>query len=109
MNDQIIKLIGEIVGAVFAGILLYVMPKIRAWFVGKIGEQKEAKLWELVSTFCQAAEQMLKAEDPTGEKRKKYVVDQLTKLGYAVTEEINAMIESTVFNIPKSENEDNNG
>jgi len=47
----------------------------------------------------EAAEQMLKDDDPDGTKRKAYVIEQLCVLGYTITEEINAYIESEVYKL----------
>lgn len=97
--EEIIKLIIQILVGIAALAVTYIMPKIRAWITEKIGAENMAKLDGYITEFVAAAEQMLKADDPTGEKRLQYVIDQLTKLGYTVTDEIRAAIESKVFEI----------
>ena len=96
MTEQIIDIVIKLVAIL---LMAYVLPAFKEWLTTKIGEEKAAKLAEYIEKFVQAAEQMYKETDETGELRKQYVVDQLKKLGYIITDEINARIESEVFEI----------
>ena len=62
------------------------------------------KVMLLIENFVTAADQLYKADDPTGVIRKKYVEDQLKALGYAITDELNAFIESAVKKCNKEYN-----
>ncbi len=91
-----------------AGVIALVgtlLPKIKQYLTEQFGQDKINKIGELVTVFVAAAEQLLKEDDPTGEKRKAYVVDQLKALGYEVTEWVNAYIESAVYNLNSNHNE----
>lgn len=96
MSQQIIDIIIKLVAII---LVAYVLPELKNWLSNKIGEEKAAKLAEYIEKFVKAAEQMYKEVDETGEKRKQYVIDQLRDLGYVITDEINARIESEVFDI----------
>lgn len=96
MYEQIIDIIVKLVATIMVA---YVLPEFKRWLHMRLGEQKMAKLIEYIEKFVRAAEQMYKDTDVTGEKRKEYVVEQLKSLGYIITDEINAKIESEVFNV----------
>lgn len=96
MSQQIIDIIIKLVAII---LVAYVLPELKNWLSNKIGEEKATKLAEYIEKFVKAAEQMYKEVDETGEKRKQYVIDQLKDLGYVITDEINARIESEVFDI----------
>ena len=96
MSQQIIDILIKLVAII---LIAYVLPAFKNWLVTKVGEEKAAKLAEYIEKFVRAAEQMYKEVDETGEKRKQYVIDQLRDLGYTITDEINARIESEVFDI----------
>lgn len=93
---QIIEIIVKVVATVLIG---YILPKVKGWLSGKIGEQKTSDLESLVLTFVRAAEQMYKTEDPDGTIRNTYVKSELEKAGYIITSEINGMIESAVWGL----------
>lgn len=96
MSQQIIDILIKLVTIIF---IAYVIPEVKKWLRNSIGEEKAAKLAEYIEKFVKAAEQMYKEVDETGEKRKQYVIEQLRDLGYTITDEINARIESEVFDI----------
>ncbi len=60
---------------------------------------KDDKLRETIITFVEAADQMLKRVDPTGEKRKQYVLDSLKELGIEENTYVNALIEQAVLGL----------
>lgn len=96
MSEQIVDLVVRLLAII---LIAYVLPELKQWLANKIGEEKAAKLAEYIEKFVKAAEQMYKEVDETGEMRKQYVMEQLRKLGYVITDEINARIESEVFDI----------
>ena len=96
MTEQIVDIVVKLAAII---LVAYVLPEFKKWLTIKIGEEKAEKLAELIYKFVTAAEQMYKDTDATGEFRKQYVMEQLRKLGYVITDEINAQIESEVFNI----------
>lgn len=92
----IIDLVVEIIVVLLAG---FVLPKLRAYLSAKLSAEEYAALVKLITALVEAAEQTLKDDDPTGQLRKSYVVNQLTALNYEMTEQINAMIEAAVYGI----------
>lgn len=96
MKEQIIDMVIRLLAII---LIAYVLPELKQWLANKIGEEKAAKLAEYIEKFVKAAEQMYKETDTTGELRKQYVVDNLIKLGYVITDEVNAKIESEVFDV----------
>ena len=65
-----------------------------------IKEKAESeKLDRFVDCLVQAAEQMLRNDDPTGGKRLAYVQQQLIEAGYELTDALRALIESKVYKI----------
>lgn len=98
---DIYEIIGKILAAVVVALLAYLSPKIEAWLKANTDSAEEESIRRLVRSFCRAAEQLLKEDDPTGEKRHKYVLEQLEALGVEITELVLGMIEGEVFNINK--------
>lgn len=94
-----VEIIGKLLGAVVVAIIAYLTPKFNAWLDAKVGEQKAEVLRRLIMEFVTAADQLFKAEDPTGQIRKRYVEQQIEALGYKLTDDINAMIESAVWSV----------
>ena len=66
-------------------------------------QQKGAAVWEdirkMVQAFARAAEQLYHDQDPSGEKRRQFVQEQLRALGVEVTETVINMIEGAVWEI----------
>lgn len=92
----ILEIIVKILALIVMG---YIIPKLRAYLSAKLSAENMAELERLVWAFVEAAEQTLRADDPTGEKRKAYVVSQLKDLGYEITAELDAMIEAAVYGL----------
>ena len=88
----------------FAGVWLIakaqaLWPQIKAWITSKTNLVNEEQLDKLVSDTVKAADQLLKENDPTGEKRNKYVVDALTSAGVEVSDIVMAKIEAKVLDL----------
>ena len=102
--DEIIAIVGKVLAAAVVALLAYLVPKIKTWLEAKISSEGTAKVLLLIENFVTAADQLYKADDPTGVIRKKYVEDQLKQLGYVITDELNAFIESAVKKCNKEYN-----
>ena len=102
--DDIIAIVGKVLAAAVVALLACLVPKIKTWLEAKIGSERTAKVLLLIENFVTAADQLYKADDPTGVIRKKYVEDQLKQLGYAITDELNSFIESAVKKCNKEYN-----
>lgn len=90
----------EYVIQILAGILVvFILPTIKAWLSEKIGADNADFLYQQICIFAQAAEQLLKSEDPDGSKRREYVVRRVQELGIEVNQIILDKIESAVWNI----------
>lgn len=100
--NAVLEIVIKILAAGVITLVGMLLPKVKQYLAEKFGQGSIDKLNNLVSIFVAAAEQLLKEEDPTGEKRKAYVVDQLKALGYEITEAINGYIESAVYNLNKN-------
>lgn len=94
-------IINTAIKIIAAIISIVITCQIKPWLEAKIGKEKLDRLVLIVTELVRCAEQMLKEDDPTGEKRKAYVVQQLVDLGYEITEPINAIIESQVLALHK--------
>lgn len=97
--ELIIELIGKILGAAIVALLFFALKKLKEYIEVSKQSIENKDLLLLIESLVEAAEQMLKADDPTGQKRKAYVVEQLTALGYAVNNQIEAYIEASVFEL----------
>lgn len=89
----------RIIGAVIA---IFLTSKVAPWLNEKISKEQAEKLILITRQLVNSAEQTLKIEDPTGERRKAYVEAQLVAMGYELTEAVNAIIESQVLTLHQS-------
>lgn len=96
---DIYEIIGKILGAIFVALLAWLAPKVEEWLQTNTTAKEEEAIRAAVKSFCRAAEQLLREDDPTGSKRNAYVREHLEQLGIAVTESVIAMIEGEVFDI----------
>ncbi len=97
--DIWIDIIGKIAGIAFVTIVYFAYGKLKAYLEARIDSMENDDLALLIASFVEAAEQLFKVDDPTGQKRKEYVIKQLTELGYTITSQIDALIESAVYEI----------
>ena len=74
----------------------YLVPYLKA----RLTAAEQEGLIQLIENLVQAAEQLFTAEK-SGEQKKEYVVSALAGKGIEITEPINAMIESAVYNLDK--------
>lgn len=100
--EDIIAIVGRLLGVVAVTVLCLIAPKVKAWLTAKIGVTNMGYLETLIGSLVKAADQLYKTEDPDGTIRNKYVKDEIQKLGYTITDEINALIEAKVFDLPHS-------
>jgi len=95
--QEILTTIAKLVLIAIGVAVVMLIPKAKAWAEEKIGAQKLAKIIEYVTIFVAAADQILKTQDPTGAKRKAYVIDRLLAKNIEVTPEVDAIIEAKVL------------
>lgn len=100
--NLVIELVGKLLAAFVVGLLATFIPKVNVFLNEKIGVANSEKIALLIKTFVSAAEQLFKENDPEGTIRNAYVKEQLEELGVLVTEEINAQIESAVYELNHS-------
>lgn len=94
-----IEIIGKLLAAIAIAMIAYLEPVIKAWIQKKVEEIEDSKLKELVRTFVWSAEQQYEDIEKSGVQKKEYVVAELEKLGFELTEELNAMIEREVYEL----------
>lgn len=99
MSYEFFDSLVRVLGGVVAILIAWLAPKIHAWLTARTDAATTERVMALVAIFAQAAEQLLKADDPTGEKRREYVIEELRKLGIQITEDVLAMIEGAVWEI----------
>ena len=90
--EQITKLVVSAFIIVASPFVLLLIKR----FADKI---KDDKLRETIVTFVEAADQMLKKVDPTGEQRKAYVLKALEEVGITNSAYVNALIEQAVLGL----------
>lgn len=96
---NIYEIIGNLLAAFVVGLLACLVPKARVWFETRISKDTQERIHQLVVSFTRAAEQLYHDIDPDGEKRRKFVMEQLRLLGVEVTEAVLNMIEGSVWEI----------
>ena len=97
--EVIIDLLGKIIAAAFVSVIFIALKELKSFILAKKEEIEDEKLRALIESFVEAAEQLLKDDDPTGEKRKHYVEENLKQLGYVLNDQVNAYIEAYVFDV----------
>lgn len=101
MKLEIVKLGLQVVILVVSGIIV---PAVQKWMHEKTENEKLARIKQWAETACYAAEQIhnkAKKNDPTGQKRKQYAKEMLTRLceKYKVDisdNDVEALIEAAV-------------
>ncbi len=93
------EITGRLLAAFAVALLAYLTPKARAWFQANANAAAQENIRRLVTAFARAAEQLYHDQDPTGEKRNRFVQEQLRAMGVAVTEAVLNMIEGAVWEI----------
>ena len=97
--ENLIDIIAKLIAALLAIGVAWVLGKAKEYLTVKAEATGNDDLVRLVEQFCAAAEQQLKADDPTGEKRKDYVYHLLREANVEITEIVDAMIEAAVYSI----------
>lgn len=99
IDEKIISTIGELLGAIVAGAIIYLIPKIKDWIEVHTTKTSQQTIEILIRSFVQAAEQLLHDDDPNGEKRMDYVKNALNSLGIEITKEVVSIIEGAVWEV----------
>ena len=97
--ENIYEIIGKLLAAFVVGLLACLVPKARAWFETRITKDTQERIHQLVVSFTRAAEQLYHDTDTDGEKRRKFVMEQLRLMGVEITEAVLNMIEGSVWEI----------
>lgn len=93
------EIIGKLLAALLVGLLAYLTPKAKEWLEANTDASTNENIRRLAESFARAAEQLYYEQDPTGEKRRQFVQEQLQALGVEVTEAVINMIEGAVWEI----------
>lgn len=96
---NIYEITGNLLAALVVGLLAYLIPQTKAWFEARTTKDTQDRIHQLVVSFTRAAEQLYHDTDPDGEKRRRFVMDQLQRLGVEITEAVLNMIEGSVWEI----------
>ena len=96
---EFLEIIVQLLAAAVAALAAWAAPRLRAWLIARTDRETAEQVLVLAEVFARAAEQLLKAEDPTGEKRMQYVIERLEELGVEVTEAVTAIVESAVWSL----------
>lgn len=99
MSDQMISIIGKLIAAVLVGLIAYLTPKVKEWLEVHASKSSQETIKILITSFAEAAEQLLHDNDPDGSKRMQYVKNHLTAAGIEITSDIVSMIEGAVWEI----------
>ncbi len=97
--EAIFDIIGKLLAAFMVGLLAYLTPRAKAWFEARTDKDTQDRVHQLVESFTRAAEQLYHDTDPDGEKRKRFVMEQLRLMGVEITEAVLNMIEGSVWEI----------
>lgn len=88
----VLKIVVSVVIVILSPLVLVLIKK----YVDKV---QDDKLRNIILTFVEAADQMLKKVDPTGEERKAYVLKSLKDMGIMESAYVNALIEQAVLGL----------
>ena len=99
--ENIVQYLIPLAIAIITALLIVVLVEVKKHLAAKIEAQKATEIDKLIYQFVCAAEQLLKASDPTGEKRNAYVLKLLSEIGVVITDVIKAKIEADVLKMPK--------
>lgn len=93
MTEQLTSIVINALSVFLVIIIGYLSTKLSALVKANLSEKEAEKLNRIIGTLVLAAEQAIKT---TGAERKAYVEQQLTALGYEVSEYVSALIEYNV-------------
>ena len=62
---DILETIVRLLAAAAAILAAWALPRLRAWLIARTDRETAEQVLTLTEVFAQAAEQLLKAEDPT--------------------------------------------
>lgn len=93
MDEGLVNIIIAVIGLLGLIITSVIVP----YFKSKTTEKQRSNVFTLVTFAVEAAEQLLKAEDLSGTKRKEYVVRYLSSKGVKLTvQDLEVFIEAAV-------------
>ena len=97
MTVDVTELLANIIISLLGMAGLWVLGRVSEWLKTRTEATQATQLDQLIYDIVAAAEQTLKASDPTGMIRKQYVVDLLQQLGFEVNKELLARVEAAVY------------
>lgn len=97
--ETVMKFIEYIIRILACIFVIFILPTAKKWLSDKIGSDNADYVYQQICIFAQAAEQLLKMNDPDGTKRKEYVINKIEELSVEVNQTVLDMIESAVWNI----------
>lgn len=97
--DEIMNILIKIVAMLLALGAGYLGKYVVNWLKSNLDDRGDEKLDTFIAELVAAAEQMYKKDDPEGTARLHYVQTMLIGAGYDITDAIQAVIESKVFEI----------
>ena len=97
--EEIINIVIKIVATLLAFGAAWLGKYLVSFLKTKLDEKQVVILDHFITELVAAAEQLYKENDPDGSIRLGYVQGVLIEAGYDITEMVQAMIESKVFEI----------
>lgn len=94
-----IDIAGKIIAVAFVTVLYFAYGKLKAYIETQKAYVKNEDARKLIESFVEAAEQLLKMDDPTGQKRKEYVISMLKEIGAEIDAGLDAEIEAAVYRL----------
>lgn len=97
--DSISKILSTTIISVIGYLCIFIIGKVKSWVQVRLGIENMELIEKKINALVEAAEQTL--SDKPGSEKKYYVSQQLSLMGYDITEEVSALIESAVFKMNK--------
>lgn len=89
----------QIIRITLCALIVVSSPLVLLIIKNYLDKLRDDKLRYIVQTYVEAAEQLLKEIDSTGEKRLQFVLDSLSKMGIPNNDYVRALIEQVVLNL----------
>ena len=89
----------QIIRITLCALVVVSSPLVLMIIKNYLDKLRDDKLRYIVQTYVEAAEQLLKEIDSTGEKRLQFVLDSLSKMGIPNNDYVRALIEQVVLNL----------
>ena len=97
--NEILNIIIKLAGTALGLALMFLASAALNYLKERLSDKEQEKLETFISALVAAAEQMYKADTLDADKRLGYVQGMLIEAGYELSDAINALIESKVYEI----------